>query len=188
MRYLSVANRPIRSEQIEEQYRRLLPAQAGNETVTDLLASDTIVPVINITGAAEGQALREDLQRANDISSSTAAFQGKNAFTNWITTAGFWLIRVNCLINPSVAGAESNTFILGGGVSSIVFNPGPSLGGGTNVEEYVQSGDITIFLRPGDVLRTNHPSATEDVTTTIAYRQIADLYGNLSTPTGFTFQ
>ncbi len=183
-----MANRPIRSEQIEAQYRRLLPAQAGNEITTDLLASDTIIPVVNITGAAEGQALREDLQRANDISSSTAAFQGKNAFFDWISTSGFWLIRVNCLINPSVAGAESNTFIVQGGTSSIVYNPGPSLGGGTNVEEYVQSGDIVVFLRPGDVLRTNHPSATADVTTTVAYRQIADLYGNLTTPTGFTFQ
>jgi hypothetical protein len=95
---------------------------------------------------------------------------------------------VNCLINPSVAGAESNTFIFDGTTSSIVYNPGPSLGGGTNVEEYIQSGDIVIFLRPGDILRTNHPSATADVTTTVSYRQIADLYGNLTTPTGFTFQ
>lgn len=165
-----------------------MPAQAGNEVTTDLLASDTIIPVINITGAAEGQALRDDLQRANDISSSTAAFQGKNAFNNWISTGGFWLIRVNCIINPSVTGAESNTFITDGTTSSIVFNPGPSLGGGTSVEEYVSSPDITVFLRPGDTLRTNHPSATADVTTVVTYRQIADLYGNLTTPTGFTFQ
>lgn len=183
-----MASRPIRSEQIEEQYRRLLPAQAGFGTTTDLLASDTIIPVVNITGAAEGQALREDLQRAQDISSSTGAFQSKNAAFTWLSTPGFWLIRVNCLINPSVAGAESNTFITDGAVSSIVYNPGPSLGGGTNVEEYVNSPDIVVFLRPGDELRTNHPSATADVTTTITYRQIADLYGNLTTPTGFTFQ
>ena len=183
-------SRPIRSEQIEAQYRRLLPAQAGFEVSTDLLASDTIIPVVNITGAAEGQALREDLQRAADISSSTAAFQGQNAFFDWISTPGFWKIQVNCLINPSVAGAESNTFIIDSGstTSSIVFNPGPSLGGGTNVEEYVQSPEIVVFLRPGDTLRTNHPSATADVTTTVSYRQIADLYGNLTTPTGFTFQ
>lgn len=185
-----MANRPIRSEQIEEQYRRLLPAQAGFGTTTDLLASDVIIPVVNITGAAEGQALREDLQRAADISSSTAAFQGKGTATTWISTPGFWKIQINCLINPSTAGAESNTFILDSGAttSSIVFNPGPSQGGGTNVEEYITSPEIVVFLRSGDILRTNHPSATADVTTTLSYRQIADLYGNLTTPNGFVFQ
>ena len=183
-----MANRPIRSEQIEAQYRRLLPAQAGNETTSDLLASDVIVPVVNITGAAEGQALREDLQRAYDISSSTAAFNGKNAFTNWVTTSGFWQVRLVITINSSVAGAESTTFITDGTTSSFVFSTGPSFGGGTNVEEYVVSPEFTVFLRPGDTLRTNHPSATADVVTTISYRQVADLYGNLTQPTGFTFQ
>ena len=183
-----MANRPIRSEQIESQYRRLLPAQAGNETTTDLLASDTIVPVVNITGAAEGQALREDLQRAYDISSSTAAFNGKNAFNDWITTSGFWQIRIVLCINPVVGGSESTTFITDGTTSSYVFSSGPSFGGGTNVNEFVISPEFTVFLRPGDVLRTNHPSATADVVTTISYRQVADLYGNLTQPTGFTFQ
>lgn len=182
-----MANRPIRSEQIEAQYRRLLPAQAGNETTTDLLASDTIVPVINITGAAEGQALREDLQRAFDISSSTTALVGNGA-TTWLSTPGFWQIRLVVCINPSVAGAESTTFITDGVTSSYVFSTGPSQGGGTNVEEYVVSPEFTVFLRPGDDLRTNHPSATADVVTTISYRQVADLYGNLTQPNGFTFQ
>ena len=182
-----MANRPIRSEQIEAQYRRLLPAQAGNETATDLLASDTIVPVINITGAAEGQALRQDLQRAYDISSSAAALVGPG-FTTWISTSGFWQIRLVVTINATVAGAESTTFITDGAVSSTVFSTGPSSGGGTNIEEYIVSPEFTVFLRPGDELRTNHPSATAAVTSTIAYRQVADLYGNLTQPTGFTFQ
>jgi hypothetical protein len=182
-----VASRPIRSEQIEAQYRRLLPAQAGNETATDLLASDTIIPVVNITGAAEGQALREDLQRSYDISSSTTALSG-SGFVDWITTSGFWQVRLVIAINPTVAGAESSTFINDGTTSSIVFSTGPSTGGGTSVEEYVVSPEFTVFLRPGDVLRTNHPSATASVITTISYRQVADLYGNLTQPTGFTFQ
>jgi len=183
-----VANRPIRSEQIEAQYRRLLPAQAGNETTTDLLASDVIIPVVNITGAAEGQALRQDLQRSFDSSSATAAFNGKNAAQTWITTAGFWNVRIVISINPSVAGAESTTSVYDGATSSFVFSTGPSFGGGTSVEEYINSEEFVVFLRPGDSLRTVHPSATADVVTTVTYRQIADLYGNLTQPTGFTFQ
>jgi len=182
-----VANRPIRSEQIEAQYRRLLPAQAGNEVTTDLLASDTIIPVVNITGAAEGQALREDLQRSYDISSTSTALVGSGAAT-WITNTGFWQIRLVVTINPTVAGVESTTFITDGTTSSTVFSTGPSQGGGTSVEEYLVSPEFAVFLRPGDELRSNHPSATANVVTTISYRQVADLYGNLTQPTGFTFQ
>ena len=128
------------------------------------------------------------MQAAFDISSSTAAFNGKNAFNDWITNAGFYRVNIVCCINPSVAGAESTTFINDGSTSSVVFSTGPSFGGGTSVEEYVVSPEFTVFLRPGDVLRTNHPSATADVVTTLAFRRVADLYGNLSQPTGFTFQ
>lgn len=179
-----MANRPIRSEQIEAQYRRLLPAQAGNEVTTDLLASDTIVPVINITGAAEGQALREDLQKATDTGSTAGALVGAGFF-DWISTPGFWLIKGVIQIDPSVANNESATFITST-PSSIVFSTGPALGTGASLVEYVPIPETVVFLRTGQSLRTNQTGAS--VVTTLSYRQIADLYGNLSNPNGFTFQ
>jgi len=178
-----VANRPIRSEQIEAQYRRLLPAQAGNEITTDLLASDTIIPVVNITGAAEGQALREDLQRAADGASSAGALVG-TGFYDWISSPGFWLIKGVIQIAPHVASSESATFITST-PSSFVFSTGPAIGIGTAILEYVQIPETVVFLRPGESLRTNH---TGTVVTTLQYRQIADLYGNLTNPLGFQFQ
>ncbi len=179
-----MASRPIRSEQIEAQYRRLLPAQAGNEVPTDLLASDTIVPVINITGAAEGQALRLDLQRASDQSSSAGALVGAGFF-DWITTSGFWLIKGVIQIDPSVAANESATFITSV-PSSFIFSTGPALGVGASLIEYVQIPETVVFIKPGQALRTNQTGVS--VVTTLAYRQIADLYGNLTQPAGFTFQ
>ena len=179
-----MANRPIRSEQIEAQYRRLLPAQAGNEVATDLLASDVIIPVVNITGAAEGQALREDLQRSSDQSSSAGALVGSGS-TDWITTPGFWLIKGVIQIDPSVLNNESATFITST-PSSFVFSTGPALGTGASLVEYVQIPESVVFIRPGQALRTNHTGTS--VVTTLSYRQIADLYGNLSNPSGFTFQ
>ena len=179
-----MANRPIRSEQIEAQYRRLLPAQAGNEIGTDLLASDTIVPVINITGAAEGQALREDLQTATDQSSSAGALVGAGFF-DWISSPGFWLIKGVIQIDPSIASNESATFITSS-PSSFVFSTGPALGTGASLVEYVQIPETVVFLQSGQSLRTNHTGA--QVVTTLSYRQIADLYGNLSNPSGFQFQ
>ena len=183
-----MANRPIRSEQIEAQYRRLLPAQAGNEVTTDLLASDTIVPVINITGAAEGQALRADLQVASDLSSTAGALTGNGVFNDWITTPGFWQISGVVQIDPSVANVESSTFITDGTTQSFVWSTGPAKGVGTSVLEYLQIPYTVVFIKPGESLRTNHPNATGSVTTTLSYRQIADLYGNLQEPLGFTFQ
>jgi hypothetical protein len=178
------SSRPIRSEAIEAQYRRLLPAQAGNEVTTDLLASDTIIPVINITGAAEGQALRQDLQRASDQSSSAGALVGAG-FYDWISTSGFWLIKGVIQIDPSVASNESSTFITST-PSSFVFSTGPALGAGASLVEYVQIPETVVFLKPGQSLRTNQTGT--NVVTTLSYRQIADLYGNLSNPNGFTFQ
>jgi hypothetical protein len=162
----------------------LLPAQAGNEIATDLLASDTIIPVVNITGAAEGQALREDLQVAADASSSAGALVGAG-FYDWIGTAGFWLIRGVVQIDPSVASNESSTFITST-PSSFVFSTGPALGTGASLVEYVQIPPRVVFIRPGESLRTNHTGSS--VVTTLNYRQIADLYGNLSDPLGFQFQ
>lgn len=177
-------SRPIRSEQIEAQYRRLLPAQAGNEVTTDLLASDTIIPVVNITGAAEGQALREDLQTAADQSSSAGAVVGPGAF-DWISTPGFWLVRGVVQIDPSVASNEVALFITST-PSSFVFSTGPALGTGASLVEYVQIPPRVVFIRPGQSLRSNNTGTATCIT--LNYRQIADLYGNLSNPSGFTFQ
>ena len=162
----------------------MLPAQAGNEVTTDLLASDTIIPVVNITGAAEGQALRADLQSAADQSSSATAVVGAGAF-NWISTPGFWLIQGVIQIDPSVANNEVSLFI-NSVPSSFVFSTGPALGTGASLVEYVQIPERVVFLQPGQSLRSNNTGAATCIT--LSYRQIADLYGNLKDPTGFTFQ
>lgn len=177
-------SRPIRSEQIEAQYRRLLPAQAGNEVTTDLLASDTIIPVVNITGAAEGQALREDLQVASDGASTAGAVVGPGSF-NWISTSGFWLIKGVVQIDPSVLNNEVALFITSV-PSSFVWSTGPAIGTGASLVEYVDIPETVVFLRPGEQLRSNNTGAATCIT--LNYRQIADLYGNLKDPLGFTFQ
>lgn len=181
-----MASRPIRSEQIEAQYRRLLPAQAGNETTTDLLASDTIIPVINVTGAAEGQALREDLQTAVDGANTAGAVVGAG-FYDWAATPGFYRLSGIIQIDPSVALNEVFLFVFKNGPpSSPIYGTGPAVGGGTSVLEYVEIPPTTVFLRPGETIRSNNTGARTSILINI--RQIADLYGNLSNPLGFTFQ
>ena len=182
-----MANRSqITSEQIEAQYRRLLPSQAGNQLTTNLFASDTIIPVVNITGAAEGQALRADLQTAVDGANTGTAVVGAG-FYDWAASGGFWLLEGMIQIDPSIAANEVFLFIFKNGPPSTpIFGTGPAIGGGTSVLEFVQIPKTTVFLRPGETIRSNNTGARTSCL--IQITQIADLYGNLNTPLGFTFQ
>ena len=50
----------VTSEALQAKLRQLLPSQQGFGT--DLSASDTIVPIIDLTASAEGSDVRQDLQ------------------------------------------------------------------------------------------------------------------------------
>jgi hypothetical protein len=56
----------VTSEALQLKLRQLLPSQQGFGT--DLSASDTIIPIIDLTAAAEGSDVPEFLQRAWDSS------------------------------------------------------------------------------------------------------------------------
>ena len=59
----------VTSEALQLKLRQLLPSQQGFGT--DLSASDTIIPVIDLTQAAEGSGLPSYLQTALAFSSIT---------------------------------------------------------------------------------------------------------------------
>ena len=60
----------VTSESLQSQIRNLLPSQEGFGT--DLMAQNVIVPVIDLTSAAEGSSVPEFLQRAQAFGSQTA--------------------------------------------------------------------------------------------------------------------
>ena len=59
----------VTSEALQLKLRQLLPSQQGFGT--DLSASDTIIPVIDLTSAAEGSDVNETLQSALAFGSQT---------------------------------------------------------------------------------------------------------------------
>ena len=60
----------VTSEALQLKLRQLLPSQQGFGS--DLSASDTIIPIIDLTAAAEGSDVSESLQQALAFGSITA--------------------------------------------------------------------------------------------------------------------
>ena len=68
----------ITSEAIEAAYRALTPSQDG--FTEDLMASNTIIPVLDLTSSAEGTTIGQNLQTALAFGSQTA-FEINNTTT-----------------------------------------------------------------------------------------------------------
>jgi len=177
-------NSRVTSEALEKKFRDTFTSQGGSELIGDLYASGVIIPVVDFTSSAEGSALRADLQSAADLSSTGGALVGAG-FNDFVISPGFWRISGVVQIDPSVAGAESAVFLTTT-PSSFIFSTGPALGTGASLVEYIQIPERIVYVDTGQAIRVNNTTAS--VVTTLQYRQVADLYGSLSNPVGFTFQ
>ena len=77
----------VTSEGLQQKLRQLLPSQQGFGT--DLSASDTIIPVVDLTRAAEGSDTPQFLQTAWDFATSLTTQTGAGN-TTAINTTGFY--------------------------------------------------------------------------------------------------
>ena len=171
----------VTSEALQLKLRQLLPSQQGFGT--DLSASDTIIPIIDLTAAAEGSDVRESLQTALAFGSVTAI-----AITNTTGTvvAGTGFFRfTGTLAGKLLSNSEANISITDGAATKIIF--GQKLTAGSSVDFYsVTPFDLTVFLRAGDTLQATTSNSSSFVTGSV--RQVADLNGTLVQPVGFTPQ
>lgn len=183
----------LTSESLQAQVRNLLPSQAGAGADVDLSASTMIVPTIDLTQAARGTQLRTDLSRARDSSISAVTLTQATTYPYTLTsTAGFYAVNYvfSLFINSGSAaeGVEGNFQIFDGTTASNVdrFN----IQGSNNNTTPVYWNDIDVFLRPGDSLRVNVTGIdpNEFFGLCVTFRQIADVYGNISNPIGFQSQ
>lgn len=166
----------ITSEALQATIRRLLPSQQGFGE--DLQASNVITPIIDLTPTAEGSALGYNLQTALAFKSQTAVV-ASNSTATLANTPGFFRIygtmsctatSANILVQLS-DGLSNKTILQAGGV--------------TASDAYTVL-DFNVFLDTGE-------SVTVTSNGTAAYfrgssRQIADRYGNVVNPSGFTFE
>lgn len=175
-------NSRVTDESLEKKFRDTFKSQGGAELVDDLYASGVIVPVVDFTAAAEGSALRSDLQTAYDFATGFAESNGAGT-VSVINSPGFWKTSVTVrLRDDNVANDSVDMRISDGATTKFVFR---LVGAATpvgNVENFINF-ERVVFLRSGDTLTI---AAGTDFFISVSYRQIADVYGNLTNPLGYT--
>lgn len=179
-------NTRLTDETLEARFRETFRSQGGAELVDDLYASGVIVPVVDFTAAAEGSALRQDLQSAWDFTTGSAAVSNGN--NTIVSNAGFWkvdLVFTSEDISYSPASTMAEVEISDGLSTKRVWfaTSAANAGGATNTAAFEES--FLVFLRPGDDLVARSADARH--TLSLWWRQIADSNGGLVNPSGFSF-
>ena len=148
------------------------------------MAQNVIVPVIDLTSAAEGSTVPQMLQTALSFGSQTE-FEINNGTDVIANTAGFWRIvgTAGSAVSSS-AGADAKISMSDGLSTKTVWGlyaPFPS-GADTG---FSNAFDLVVFLESGDSV-----SAITNIQTAMrgSSRQIADVNGNLINPSGFNPQ
>jgi len=162
----------VTSEALQLKLRQLLPSQQGFQT--DLSASDTIIPIIDLTTAAEGSDVQENLQTALAFGSQDPFAIANATLTTIISTTGFY--RVFGVANATGAGVMNFTMDDGTSVKNIYLI--------VSAGQMVQNFDFVVFMRAGDSLKATASTATCRLDGST--RQIADINGTLVQPAGFT--
>lgn len=172
----------VTSESLQAQIRTLLPSQEGFGT--DLMAQNVIVPIIDLTSAAEGSSVPAFLQTALAFGSQSA-FESDNASTVIANTAGFYRITGTWGIVAGNTAQSKVTFSLSDGLSSKVIYK--YIKRNTTGYSDFETGDFdfNIFLASGESLTvvTDAQSICSG-----SSRQIADVNGTLVNPSGFNPQ
>ena len=172
----------VTSESLQAQIRNLLPSQEGFGT--DLMAQNVIVPVVDLTAAAEGTSTPVDLQQAWSFGAITN-LEVRNATGTIVNNAGFWKVFASLDYRTFSSGAEKEALIFiddGSTTKDIAVSRFLIGNGSTNQQTF----EFVVFLRSGDSLKATSPD-TEYVYNFTAI-QIADINGNLILPSGFSPQ
>jgi len=172
----------ITSEAIQAQIRRLLPSQQGFSI--DMEASSVIQPVIDLTPAAEGSQLPSYLQTAAAYGSQIA-FSTVGSTDVFALTPGFYHIVGNMTIQASNTANKGISLSITDGTTPVTIQQFNTQAGGINGEYISNTLEQFFYIRSGESLRA---FASADCSIVGSYRQVADLYGKLINPAGFTFE
>ena len=173
----------VTSEALQLKLRQLLPSQQGFGT--DLSASDTIIPIIDLTASAEGSDVRDDLQSAFAYGSITS-FDAESSTATIANTAGFWRVFANVTARCSTSAPNASAeFTLTDGVSpKTLWKAEWKFTSNTN--HTTESLDFLVYLDVGITLETT--GISNGVYIYGCARQIADTNGTLVQPAGFSPQ
>jgi len=181
-----VVNRPsvpeiitVNSEALQTQIRDLLPSQNGFGS--ELQASNVITPIIDLTRAAEGSTVPEQLQTALAFGSQTA-FDVVNTTTVLINTTGFYRVFGTAGTFSSTGSRLSASFSMSDGATNKTIWAMVQETNSVGTVSFIPF-DFVVFLRAGDSLSAIANSA--DTNLVGSHRQIATGDGGLVSPVGF---
>tara|TARA_Y100000004_G_scaffold99411_1_gene111354 strand:- start:325 stop:882 length:558 start_codon:yes stop_codon:yes gene_type:complete len=181
----SSPNQPIQNYEIvnsglEAQVASLLPSVAGYGG--NLRSTNTIIPVVDLTAAAEGSTVPFPLQTALAFQSQTA-FQAASANTDVATTPGFWRLTgtANVFSTTSAVQRVDINLIDATPTTKVVWSVFTPAGLGVN--SFLNCPfDFFVFLDTGEKINV---SASAKSTVVGSVRQVATSTGELVTPGGF---
>jgi hypothetical protein len=172
----------VTSEALQAKLRQLLPSQQGFGT--DISASDTIIPIIDLTEAAEGSQVPEYLQRALAHGSQTAlSLTSGSGSTSIATTSGFYQLTGVCSFKSDSGGARELSVDLSDGATTKKVT-GVKLPA-TNDINSTAAIDVLFFVESGGSASITCGTGFNFIG---SVRQVADSNGNLTNPSGFTPQ
>jgi len=159
----------VKSAAIEDKINQLLPSQGGFQAGVDFSASTMVVPIVDLTETAEGSPLRQDLQTALSLTTTTD-FNVQNASLDLINTTGFYRI----FGAVSLTGSATGRLVITDGATSkdlIKYK------GSSSLIQILQF-DFTVELAAGDTFQviSNNANCEFDGCS----RQVADISGNLT--------
>jgi len=172
----------VTSEALQAKLRQLLPSQQGFGT--DISASDTIVPVIDLTAAAEGADVPSYLQNALSFGSQTSvrALNGTQTVAN---TPGFW--KVNYDLHAAVTGSTIGLCVLqlNDGASTKIIAAADCTN--TNNNNFAGVfGEMFVYLDTGESIEV--VSSDLQSPGNVTARNVADTNGVAINPSGFNPQ
>ena len=165
----------IKNTLLEDKVNELLPSQGGAQAGVDLSASTMIVPVVNLTEAAEGSTLQEDLQRSLSLSSITV-FSVLNTSSTVLNTTGYYFFQGSYDGRNNTSSQDGIISITDGVTTKniIKFNVR------TNTAQINIPFSFNVLVKAGESIVCESTGST--VTLRGTFRQIADLSGTLINP------
>ena len=175
----------VTSESLQAKIRTLLPSQQGFGE--DLQASNVIVPMIDLTSAAEGAEVPEMLQTAWDDSTGHLRQSAVSTTSDIITTTGFWQVDLTAVWQPNGSNTAAITVQIDDGTATKipVWQCSYAITGASDSITGMED-KFVVFLRAGRKLQVF--TASTNTVIDIWYRQIADVNGTLVNPLGFSPQ
>ena len=171
----------VTSEALQLKLRQLLPSQQGFGT--DLTAQDTIVPIIDLTEAAEGSSVPTYLQTALAFGSQTTFVFNNNSGVI-ANTPGFYRLLLNMAVTSNSGSVDNVQLRMSDGLATKTIY---EMIGGTGATGYASINiDITVFLGAGESISGSTNASTTFMAGSV--RQVADTNGVLVNPNGFTPQ